>query len=302
VLNEVKDSPRNRVEMENQGKLPGQEGWASISFSEFKGSYPDGTADTPIRDADSASKDIRRMLPGKRTRFGQLRFWKPALLRSRRAFAVLKPSKRLCLGLLVAALFLAASANYVWRALDNFHEVLPGQLYRSGQLSRSHLQAHAHLNGIRTVINLRGPNQQEDWYREEIAAARDFGLVHVDLPIDSLFPTKPELCQVVDVLETCPKPVLIHCQSGIDRTGIASALACLLLDDTGTPEKALSQLNWRFGCLPGRQSREAKRDFLLAYASWLRTRHVEHNRVQLLTWLRDVIQIGSPDGKSCPGT
>jgi protein tyrosine phosphatase (PTP) superfamily phosphohydrolase (DUF442 family) len=213
---------------------------------------------------------------------------------------VLKPSKKVCLQLLIAALFAAVAADYVWKAFDNFHEVLPRQLYRSGQLSAAHLHAHVEQNGIRTVINLRGPNPTEAWYREEIAAARSGGLVYVDLPIDSLFPTKEELRELIETLETCPKPVLIHCQSGIDRTGIASALACLLLDDFGTPELALNQLGWQYGCLPGRKSREAKRDFLLAYESWLRSRHLAHCRLHFRTWLQEVVQIGDLAKKNCP--
>jgi protein tyrosine phosphatase (PTP) superfamily phosphohydrolase (DUF442 family) len=196
------------------------------------------------------------------------------------------------LPLVVAAFFLAAAADYVWKAFDNFHEVLPGQLYRSGQLSASHLRAHMERNGLRTVINLRGPNPSEAWYCEEIAAARGGGMVHIDLPIDSLFPTKDELRDLAHALETCPKPVLIHCQSGIDRTGIASALACLLLDDASSPERALDQLAWQYGCLPGRKSREDKRDFLLAYEAWLRGRQVAHTREHFRTWLREVVQVG----------
>jgi protein tyrosine/serine phosphatase len=184
------------------------------------------------------------------------------------------------------------AANWAWNAFDNFHEVIPGELYRSGQLSAAHLHARAQATGIRTIINLRGPNPAEGWYREEISAAQESGLVHIDLPIDSLFPTKDELRDLVHALDDCPKPVLVHCQSGIDRTGIASALASLLLDDSSSAERALDQLTWRFGCLPGRKSRENKRDFLLAYDSWLRIRGVTHSRAYFRAWLQEVVQVG----------
>lgn len=201
-------------------------------------------------------------------------------------------SRRACLKLFLAALLLAIAANFVWNAFDNFHEVIPAELYRSGQLSAAHLRARARQNGIRTIINLRGPNPGEAWYREERVAALGSGLVHIDLPIDSLFPTKDELRDLANALEDCPKPVLIHCQSGIDRTGIASALACLLLDDSSSPQQALEQLTWRFGCLPGRKSREDKRDFLLAYDAWLRGRDLAHSRGHFRAWLQEVVQIG----------
>ena len=98
-----------------------------------------------------------------------------------------------------------------------------------------------------------------------------------------------------------PKPVLIHCQSGIDRTGIAAALACLLLDDSSSTEAALDQLTWRFGCLPWRKSREDKRDFLLAYESWLGARGQTHSRQHFRAWLREVVQIADLDAKPCLG-
>jgi protein tyrosine phosphatase (PTP) superfamily phosphohydrolase (DUF442 family) len=204
-----------------------------------------------------------------------------------------RPGRRVWLPLVLTTFLVAVAADYVWNAFDNFHEVLPRTLYRSGQLSPAHLQAHAQINGIHTIINLRGPNPAEEWYRQEVEAARNGGLVHIDLPIDSLFPTKDELRELAQVLESCPKPVLIHCQSGIDRTGIASALACLLLDDSSTPELAIDQLAWQYGCLPGRKSRESKRDFLLAYGTWLRGRGQEHSREHFRAWLQEVVQIGN---------
>jgi protein tyrosine/serine phosphatase len=201
-------------------------------------------------------------------------------------------NRRTYLRLVLAGALLALAANWAWNAFDNFHEVIPGELYRSGQLSAAHLQARARANGIRTVINLRGSNPAEGWYLEEMSASQAGGLVHIDLPIDSLFPTNDELRDLVRALDDCPKPVLVHCQSGIDRTGIASALASLLLDDSSSAERALDQLTWRFGCLPGRKSRENKRDFLLAYDSWLRVKGVTHSRQHFRAWLQQVVQVG----------
>ncbi|HEV8062302.1 MAG TPA: dual specificity protein phosphatase family protein [Gemmataceae bacterium] len=200
-------------------------------------------------------------------------------------------SKRTCLRLFLASCIVAAAAYYGWTAFDNFHEVLPGLLYRSGQLSPAHLRARVESKGIRTIINLRGPNPQEKWYREEIASCQSNGLVHIDLPIDSGFPTNDEMREMMQAFETCPKPVLIHCQSGIDRTGIASALACLLLDENSSPELAMEQLTWQYGCLPGRKSRKDKRDFLIAYESWLNDQHLAHSCRYFRGWLQVMMSI-----------
>jgi protein tyrosine phosphatase (PTP) superfamily phosphohydrolase (DUF442 family) len=191
--------------------------------------------------------------------------------------------------LLVTGLILSVGTYLVWQALDNFHEVLPQQLFRSAQLSPAHLRAHAKRNGIRTIINLRGPNPEEAWYGAERLCASEEGIEHIDLPIDSRFPTADEMVALVHALESCPKPALIHCQSGIDRTGITSALACLLLRDDATVTDALDQLSWRFGSLPGRKSLKAKRDFLIGYEGWLRQHNQIHTRANFRSWLEEVL-------------
>jgi protein tyrosine/serine phosphatase len=219
---------------------------------------------------------------------------------TRRMLAVYRPSRRAFLLFCLLALALASAANFVWKTLDNFHEVLPGVLYRSAQLSASSLDAHARLNGLRTIINLRGPNPAERWYRDELTVSQRDGLIHIDLPIDSLFPTNAELVELVHALQTAPRPILVHCQSGIDRTGIASALACLLLDDNSSTEQALEQLGWQYGSMPWRKSRENKRDFLLAYAAWLRGQRLTHSRQNFQNWLHTIMQIDGPVASACP--
>jgi protein tyrosine phosphatase (PTP) superfamily phosphohydrolase (DUF442 family) len=213
---------------------------------------------------------------------------------------VYKPSRRVCFRLVVVASFVTVAAYYIWNALDNFHAVIPGQLYRSGQMSAAHLQAHVEKSGIRTIVNLRGANPGEAWYQDEIESAQGGGQVHIDLPIDSVWPTKNELRELMQTLETCPKPVLLHCQSGIDRTGIASALACLLLNDDCTPELALGQLTWQYGCLPGSKSKKNTRDFLLAYEAWLGTQHLTSSRANFHTWLQEQVQTAPVAGKNSP--
>ena len=52
----------------------------------------------------------------------------------------------------------------------NFHEVVPGQFYRSAQLSGERLGAEIDRYGIKTVINLRGENPDKGWYVDEVSA------------------------------------------------------------------------------------------------------------------------------------
>ena len=64
------------------------------------------------------------------------------------------------------------------------------------------------------------------------------GLSLYDLPLSATRrPARLELLRLIDVLERCPYPLLIHCKSGADRTGLASALY-LMLQRGETPERA----------------------------------------------------------------
>ena len=64
--------------------------------------------------------------------------------------------------------------------------------------------------------------------------ARDQGLEFYDLPMSACRrPTRRELLVLLDLFEHCRYPLLIHCKSGSDRTGLASAL--YLMSRRGEP-------------------------------------------------------------------
>src|SRR5437762_11195914 len=67
---------------------------------------------------------------------------------------------------------------------ENFHLVIPGCVYRSGQLSAESLEERAARNGIRSVINLRGAKPGQDWYEQECALTGRQAWHFYDLPVD----------------------------------------------------------------------------------------------------------------------
>ncbi len=94
---------------------------------------------------------------------------------------------------------------------------------------------------IRSVLNLRGPNQGKPWYDEEVSACVRLGIIHYDGAWSALHDISPDRCQSVeDLIERAPKPLLIHCQARADRSGHAAAI--YLLDQGASPETAKSQL------------------------------------------------------------
>lgn len=200
-----------------------------------------------------------------------------------------RPPSRLAkwlLGLAVPFVMLLAAARPLLEPLcENFHAVIPGCVYRSGQLSPVSLEDRTVRTGMRSIINLRGPNAGQDWYEQECAVARRLDLHFYDLPVDSQCPTPLELRALREVLEQCPKPVLIHCQSGIDRSGIVAAICILLLDESGSLEQARTHLSWRYGHMPWRDNVRVQNRFLEDYQRWLAERGWAHDRSRFREWL-----------------
>lgn len=111
------------------------------------------------------------------------------------------------------------------------------------------LQTLVRQYGIRSVINLRGEVLDNDWYEEEIAACRELSLAHFDVRLSARRDwTDAEVDQLLDVLQSAPKPMLIHCKSGSDRTGVAAAMFVALREGAMT-DHARGQLSFRYGHL-----------------------------------------------------
>jgi protein tyrosine phosphatase (PTP) superfamily phosphohydrolase (DUF442 family) len=132
----------------------------------------------------------------------------------------------------------------------NFHTVKAGQLYRSAQLDKAELGTIIDRYHIKSVLNLRGPNPESAWYKDELAAIREHAVDHYDVGISAHQPPTPEqMARILVILRTAAKPLLIHCKAGSDRTGLVAALYRYAV--AGEPaEQAASELSLRFGHFP----------------------------------------------------
>ena len=163
---------------------------------------------------------------------------------------MLIPKNRTARGSLFALIFLAMVSGGYYLVIfgnGNFHAVTPGEAYRCAQPSYSRLEKYVKQYGIKSVINLRGKNTGVSWYSDETRFCMINGVKHYDIALSATHkPTPQQLNEILTVIRTAPRPVLIHCKAGSDRSGLVAAMWKVLVDGQTKPE-ADNQLSIRFG-------------------------------------------------------
>jgi len=168
----------------------------------------------------------------------------------------------------------------------NFHTVLAGTLYRSAQPSTAELRKLVEAYRIQTIINLRGDNT-DPWYFQEHETGRALDVRVVDVGLWAKEPPPEDQFRLlVDTLADAPGPILVHCYSGGDRSGLAAALGILLRSD-GSIAEARRQLSLYFGHNPfGKASCHER--VLARYEDWLAKNGLGHSAGRLRMWARTV--------------
>jgi protein tyrosine phosphatase (PTP) superfamily phosphohydrolase (DUF442 family) len=202
------------------------------------------------------------------------------------------PPRRARLRLIVRCAFLAGLAMFIAEVLrifvgGNFHAVVPGQCYRSGQPTADFLETVHRTHGIRAIINLRDENEDEPWYQEEKQAAQRLGIQLINAGLSgSEMPPAEDFAKFMNALEACPEPMLIHCANGNDRTGLAAALYLLMRTETPLPE-ARRQLSLRYGHFRWGKASCLQR-MLDSYEAYLASDNLEHTPAHLHHWACDL--------------
>ena len=116
----------------------------------------------------------------------------------------------------------------------NFHEVDPvNRIYRSAQPDREEF-ATLEERGFRTILNLRQ-------FHSDHRKLRNRNLISCAVPCNAGNMNEEQLYQALRILRDQPKPLLIHCWHGSDRTGSVVA-AFRIVCNGWKPEAAIAEM------------------------------------------------------------
>jgi hypothetical protein len=124
------------------------------------------------------------------------------------------------------------------------------KLGRSGRLWPEELDAVISRRSIRSIISLVPTAPTQTWYRGELAVSSVRNLVRYEMPLSPQEELSSEqLRDLLALLREAPKPVLIHSESGADRSGLAAAIFKYAIAYRPV-EEARKQLSIRYGHFP----------------------------------------------------
>jgi protein tyrosine/serine phosphatase len=132
----------------------------------------------------------------------------------------------------------------------NFHAITPGEAYRSAKLSSGKLEQYIKKYNIRSIVNLIGEDPHKAWYQDEQRVSAKHRIRHYDLALSATEPPSEEATRkLMRIFQTAPRPVLIHCKGGADRSGLVAAMWKVIVDKEPKSE-ARKQLSILYGHLP----------------------------------------------------
>jgi protein tyrosine phosphatase (PTP) superfamily phosphohydrolase (DUF442 family) len=193
--------------------------------------------------------------------------------------------------LVTVVVVLAAAVPLVYYRFDyaqakRLREVEPGRVYRSGQLNADGFRAARDLHGIRTVVCLRDDDPDPDvdlsflpchGTIKESELCRQLGLRFVyitpDLVSRRQVPVRrPEAIErFLEVMDDADSyPVLIHCNAGLNRTGVLVAVYRMEYQGWSRAEAFRETLEKGFGRSQCTAANDYVNQYILHYEPGLR--------------------------------
>jgi protein tyrosine phosphatase (PTP) superfamily phosphohydrolase (DUF442 family) len=131
----------------------------------------------------------------------------------------------------------------VLEGVHNFFQVSP-DLYRAAQITDQAIPSLAKAPfGIRTVVSLRY------WHDDLplLGTLTHSGIHYDSIPSNAGHPEEEDVVSFLAIIATAPKPILIHCQHGADRTGFMSAIYRIVVQGWTKKEAVDELLNGGYG-------------------------------------------------------
>jgi protein tyrosine/serine phosphatase len=162
-------------------------------------------------------------------------------------------SRRLRIILAALVLLMLPPAGYFgvyMQVQGNFHAITPGEAYRSAKLDSGKLEHYIKQYNIKSIVNLIGEDPRKAWYQAELQISAEHNIRHYDISLSATEPpTAEDTRRLVKIFQTAPRPVLIHCKGGSDRSGLAAAMWKVIVDKEPKSE-AHKQLSIIYGHFP----------------------------------------------------
>jgi protein tyrosine phosphatase (PTP) superfamily phosphohydrolase (DUF442 family) len=197
------------------------------------------------------------------------------------------PLLRIIRYVLAGVVLIAAIGGWLFRGplfRGNFHTVIPNEVYRSAQLSPGTLGHRIKEFHLRSVINLRTNEKTRSWFKCEQEVTEIHGVDLHLIRLNVFMPSRGTLKQLVHLLDTARRPLLLHCERGVERSGFASAVAVLL--SGGNIAEARKQFALTYGFVPLICHSDLLK-VLDDYGHWLTVRGWPHTPERFRCWVEN---------------
>ncbi|GAB4142181.1 MAG: hypothetical protein Tsb009_12320 [Planctomycetaceae bacterium] len=133
-----------------------------------------------------------------------------------------------------------------------FGVVVPGTIYRSGQISKWQIENVLLKYNIKGIIDFQGFDWNEEHQQAELAVAWKYKIAVNRFPQSGdgtgNIVHYAEAIRIMSEYEAAGKPLLVHCAAGSQRTGAVVAFYRLLVQKK-SPQEALKEMA-RYDCEP----------------------------------------------------
>jgi protein tyrosine/serine phosphatase len=129
----------------------------------------------------------------------------------------------------------------------NFGVVVPGQIYRSGELTPSTLRKVVEENQIRTILDLGTFTEGSAGDRREQATAHALGVVRYRFSLNGDATGNPNFyVQALQLMnDPAKRPILVHCGAGSERTGCVVILYRNIIEGKAIDDVYTEALEYR---------------------------------------------------------